>query len=52
MSYVGVVGGGVTGGLLYPAYWAKGGMQGACLGLGLAVFAQMLTKPLVIRKEI
>ena len=48
VSYAGMIGGGVAGGLSSPANWLKGGTHGACLGLGLAVIAQMLLKPLVI----
>ena len=51
-SYVGVIGGGLAGGLSSPANWCKGGVQGACLGLGLAVFTQMLLKPLVVSKDL
>ena len=46
-----MVGGGVVGGLSSPANWFKGGVEGACLGLGLAVFAQMMLKPLVVKKD-
>ncbi|CAI7991640.1 hypothetical protein GBAR_LOCUS791 [Geodia barretti] len=52
VSYVGVIGGGLAGGLSSPANWCKGGVQGACLGLGLAVFTQMLLKPLVVSKDL
>lgn len=48
MSYTGIVGGGLAGALTVPGGWSRGGIQGACLGVGLAVFAQMLIKPLVI----
>ena len=48
VSYAGLIGGGLTGGVSSPTNWCKGGVQGACLGLGLAVFAQMMLKPVVI----
>ena len=51
MSYAGIVGGGVAGTLLLPGGWSTGNVKGACLGVGLAVFAQMLMKPIVTNKE-
>lgn len=48
MSYAGLAGGGLAGALSTSGGWSRGGIQGACLGIGLAVFAQMLIKPLVI----
>ena len=50
LSYGGVIGGGVAGVTSLPGGWRAGSVQGACLGLGLAVFAQMLIKPMVITK--
>ena len=51
VSYAGVIGGGVAGGLSSSANPLLGSVQGASLGLGLAVFAQMLLKPVVISKD-
>lgn len=51
MSYTGVMGGGLAGALSSPKGWGTGSIKGACLGVGLAVFAQMLVKPMVINKE-
>lgn len=51
MSYTGLIGGGLAGALATPGGLSRGGVQGACLGVGLAVFAQMLIKPLVIHRD-
>ena len=51
VTYTGLLGGSLAGVAASPTTWAQGGVQGACLGAGLAVFVQLLIKPLVIRKK-
>lgn len=51
ISYTSIVGGGLAGALATPGGWSRGGVQGACLGVGLAVIVQMLIRPIVITKE-
>ena len=51
MTYAGILTGGLAGVAARPGTWAGAGMQGACLGIGLSVFAQVLTKPLIMSEE-
>ena len=51
MTYAGILTGGLAGVAARPSAWVGAGLQGACLGVGLSVFAQVLTKPLFISEE-
>ena len=50
-TYAGAVTGGLIGLAAMPEARALGGLHGACVGVGLAVFAHVLTKPLTKGKE-